>query len=326
MTRLLMALAAAFCLTFSAAQAAGLKYLHIPDGPDSPAIDAAMWSPCAKEPEDVQIKGLTVPAVMDCPIVGEKLPLVVISHGYGGWYFGHHDTAEAIADSGAIVVAINHPHANYADMSRANGIRALLERPLDIKRTIDFMLTDFSDTAKIDPQRIGFYGFSQGGYTGLVLAGGKPDFIKQPPRCTTPTSSDCIRADQARIQLMPPLPMSLTHDQRIKAMVISDPLSIFFQTPDSVKDITIPMQVWASELGGGKGASPEDVKKLAQLLPVKPDFRVVPNAVHMSFLTICPKAKMSSEICIDAPGFDRAAFHAQFNAEVVAFLQQNLAK
>lgn len=324
MTRICLALAAAFCLAISTAHAAGLKYLHISGGRDGPAIDAAMWSPCTKVPEEVQIRVFTIPAVPDCPIAGEGLPLVIISHGYGGWYFGHHDTAEALADSGFVVVAINHPHANYADMSRANGLAALIGRPVDIKRTIDFMLTDFPDFAKIDPQRIGFYGFSQGGYTGLVVAGGNPDFSKLPPRCADPKAVGCPQTNQSRPSQQPLLPRTLTHDPRIRAMVVADPLSIVFQTTDSVKDVTIPLQVWGSEHGGGGGASPEDVATLARVLPEKPDFRIVPKAVHMSFLTMCPKIDTSSEACIDAPGFDRAVFHREFNAEVVAFFRRNL--
>ncbi|MBB4291035.1 putative dienelactone hydrolase [Rhizobium leguminosarum] len=326
MTHLRLALAAAFCLAMSPAQAAGLKFLHIPVGQDDPAIDAAMWSPCTEVPEDVQIRALTIPAVPDCPIAGEKLPLVIISHGYGGWYLGHHDTAEALADSGFVVVAINHPYANYADMSRANGLGVLAARPVDIKRTIDFMLTDFPDSAKIDPQRIGFYGFSQGGYTGLVLAGANPDFSKLPRRCADPKAVGCPQANRARPPQQPPLPQTLTHDPRIRAMVVADPLSIVFQTTDSVKAVTIPLQLWGSELGGGGGASPENVATLARVLPEKPDFRIVPNAVHLSFLTMCPKTDLSSEACIDAPGFDRAAFHREFNAEVVAFFRRNLGK
>ena len=324
MTRICLALAAAFCLTMSTAQAAGLKYLHIPGGRDGPAIDEAMWSPCIKAPEEVQIRALTIPAVPDCPIAGEGLPLVIISHGYGGWYLGHHDTAEALADSGFVVVAINHPHANYADMSRGNGLSALIGRPVDIKRTIDFMLTGFPDSAKIDPQKIGFYGFSQGGYTGLVLAGANPDFSKLPPRCADPKADGCPQANQTRSPQQPPLPQTLTHDSRIRAMVVADPLSIVFQTTDSVRDITIPLQLWGSELGGGGGASPENVATLARVLPEKPDFRIVPNGVHLSFLTMCPKTQLSSDVCIDAPGFDRAAFHREFNAEVVAFFRRNL--
>jgi len=325
MTYRRLALAAAFCLAVSPACAAGLKFLHIPDGQEEvPAIDAAMWSPCAKVPADVRIEGLTVPAVLDCPIAGEKLPLIIISHGYGGWYLGHHDTAEALADAGFVVVAVNHPHANYADMSRADGLGALMGRPVDINRTVNFMLTASPDAAKIDPQRVGFYGFSQGGYTGLVIAGANPDFSRLPPRCADPKATGCPQTNQVRPPQQRPLPQSLTRNPRIKAMVVADPLSIVFQTPDSVKDVTIPLQLWGSQLGGGGGASPDDVATLARALPEKPDFRIVPNAVHLSFLTPCPKNRQFSEVCLDAPDFDRAVFHREFNAAVVAFFQQNL--
>ncbi|MGV1869857.1 alpha/beta hydrolase family protein [Agrobacterium rosae] len=322
-----MALAVSFLLAILPAHAAGLKILSIPEGPNGPAIDAAMWSPCAETPVDVKIKSMTLPAVPDCPIVGTNLPLVIVSHGYGGWYFGHHDTAEALADSGFIVVAINHPHANYADMSRANGLSVLVDRPADIKRTVDFMLTAFPDTSKIDPQRIGFYGFSQGGYTGLVVAGANPDFSKLPPRCADPKAMGCPPSNQARPPQQKPLSLApLTHDSRIKAMVVADPLSVVFQTPDSVRAVKIPLQLWGSQLGGGGGASPKDVATLAQVLPEKPELRIVPNAVHMSFLTMCPKGRESSDACKDAPGFDRTAFHREFNTEVVAFFQRHLTK
>lgn len=111
MFMLRLAFAACLCLATPFAQAAGLTFIQIPSAVAGPAIDAALWSPCAKSPEETKIGTLTVPAVLKCPIIGEKLPLIVISHGYGGWYFGHHDTAEALADAGFLVVAINHPHA-----------------------------------------------------------------------------------------------------------------------------------------------------------------------------------------------------------------------
>jgi predicted dienelactone hydrolase len=46
-----------------------------------------------------------------------------------------------------------------------------VERPTDIKRTIDFMLGAWSDSPRIDPRHIGFFGFPRGGYTGLVEIG-----------------------------------------------------------------------------------------------------------------------------------------------------------
>jgi predicted dienelactone hydrolase len=206
-------------------------------------------------------------------------------------------------------------------MSEGNGLKPLRRRPADIKRTIDFMLGAFPDAARVDPQRIGFYGFSQGGYTGLVVGGANPDFNKLPPRCADAKALNCPppSGQPARRNLPPE---SLIHDPRIKAIVVADPLSVVFQRADSVKDVKIPLQLWGSQ-HGGSGVSPGDVARLASLLPEKPDLRVVPNAVHFSFLTPCPP-QSRNEVCTDAPGFDRVAFHKMFNAEVLAFFRARL--
>lgn len=313
-------LAAMLSLTASLGHAAGLRFIHIPDDADGPAIDAALWTPCAEAPAPVKIKGMTVPAVLDCPIAAEKMPLVVISHGHGGWYLDLHDTAEALADAGFAVVAINHPHANYADMSQGNGLGVLRQRPADIKHTIDFMLGAFPDAARIDPARIGFYGFSQGGYTGLVVGGANPDFSKLPPHCADPRTANCPPPDQPAKRNLPP--ESLTHDPRVKAIVVADPLSVVFQTADSVKDVKVPLQLWGSQFGGD-GVSPQTVSTLAGLLPGKPEFHVVPNAIHFSFLAPCPPGA-HNENCTGAPGFDRIAFHKAYDTEVLGFFRAHL--
>jgi predicted dienelactone hydrolase len=61
-------------------------------------------------------------------------------------------------------------------------------------------------------------------------------------------------------------------------------------------------------------------------LAVNHEYHVVPNSTHWAFLFICPPAvaKAAPEICTDASGFDRAAFHKQFNADVLAFFRTNL--
>src|SRR5580698_10009787 len=80
------------------------------------------------------------------------------------------------SDGGFVVVALSHPQDSGADMSRADTLAALTERPADITRLIDYMLNAWPDRDKLDARRIGFFGFSRGGYTGLVVAGGNPDF------------------------------------------------------------------------------------------------------------------------------------------------------
>lgn len=122
-------------------------------------------------------------------------------------------------------------------MSRGNGPTVLFARPVDIKRTVDYMLKDFPQTAKIDQKAVGFYGFSQGGYTGLVLAGAIPDFKALPPRCADPKAIGCPPAGQAPSP-RPVFPnQPLTRDPRITAMVLADPLSVVFPSSDSLRDV-----------------------------------------------------------------------------------------
>lgn len=50
------------------------------------------------------------------------------------------------------------------------------------------------------------------------------------------------------------------------------------------------------------------------------------GAGHFDFLPPCDEAlaRNAPMICAPTPGFDRAAFHQTFNAEVVAFFQTTL--
>ena len=76
-----------------------------------------VWTPCAEPAQEIKIGPYVLAGRRDCPIVGDKLPLVVISHGHGGSFLGHHDLAEALADAGFVVAAINHPGDTFSDMS-----------------------------------------------------------------------------------------------------------------------------------------------------------------------------------------------------------------
>jgi len=56
------------------------------------------------------------------------------------------------------------------------------------------------------------------------------------------------------------------------------------------------------------------------------EYHVVPNAAHFAFLAPClpALARELPEICTDRPGFDRVAFHRQFDVEVLAFFRKRL--
>ena len=317
MVRLHLAFAAMLCLTASHALAAGFQRIEIPASGALPPLKGAVWYPCAQPPGEMKIGPYILSVSRNCPVAGEKLPLVIISHGRGGDDLGHHDTAEALVDAGFVAVAINHPGENALDKSRIDDPSVFVERPADIKRTIDFMRGSWPGSANIDPWRVGFFGFSRGGYTGLIAIGAEPSLDKVQRLCEGSASPIC---DQARKGTPP----QLVHDPRIKAAVIADPLGIFFGA-NSFKDVMVPVQLWRSERGGD-GVTPESVTDIAGWLPTKPDFHVAANSQHFDFLAPCSAelAKIAPPICADGPDFDRVAFHKEFNAKVVAFFRKHL--
>ena len=308
-----------FCLFTTIGHAAGIKLLQILADASGPAIKGMVWTPCAEPAEEIPFGPFTLQGRRDCPTVGDKLPLVVISHGHTGSYIGHHDLAEVLANAGFVVAAINHPGDSFSDSSREGDMSVFVERPNDIKRWIDYMLGTAPDSARIDPQRIGFFGFSRGGYTGLVLAGGNPDFVHANAPCPTPRPPVCDQIERGEFPTTP-----LTHDARIKAFVIADPFDVFPSAAD-LENVNAPIQLWASEFGG-EGVLPHTSPALAKALPRMPDYHLVRNAAHFAFLAPC-SARMKKdvpEICVDPNGFDRGAFHKQFDASILAFFQANL--
>jgi predicted dienelactone hydrolase len=309
----------------AAAHAAGIRDFVIPADKTGPKILAELWTPCATPAPEFVVDSETWPVaihgVRDCAITQENLPLIIISHGSFGDRFSHHDTAEFLADAGFAVVSLNHTQdsvLSYNDKS-ASDISPFLTRPVDIKRVMDWLLDHPQPGLDIDPNRIGFFGFSRGGYTGLVLAGAEPDFhhpafpcLEKIPLCRKMSDND-----------IPPHPPG--YEPRIKAFVLADPLS-FFVDKSTLATVKAPIQLWSSA-AGGMGVAPESVKAIAQGLPVRPDFHPVPNSTHMSFIFPCTRAFAKTnppQVCTDPTGFDRTEFHAQFNAEVLRFFRAQL--
>jgi hypothetical protein len=80
--------------------------------------------------------------------------------------------------------------------------------------------------------------------------------------------------------------------------------------------------IWSSELGGAGGAR-DGGASVSRKLPAQPIPHLVAHAGHWAFLAPCSagQAAGNARICVDAPEFDRAAFHQSFNAELVAFFR-----
>ena len=305
-----------FC-SASSADAAGIQLFN-----HGPNLSGAIWYPCQAEPRGVELGDLGVGfdygllGVKDCPVTGAKLPLVIVSHGYIGWFGGHHDTAAALADAGFIVAAINHPGDSARDSSKSDDLSSFLSRPGEMVRLLDFMLQDWKDRAVVDPARIGLFGFSKGGYTGLALIGAAPDFARYARGCTD-GSKFCEQLGSGDIP-------ALTQDARVRAAVIADPIPGFF-TQSNLAAISVPVQFWRAAVGIGI-IDPEGTARVARALPGRSEVHSVP-ASHFAFLAPCSPQLTAAlpRICTDKPAdFDRAAFHREFNASVARFFHDRL--
>jgi predicted dienelactone hydrolase len=89
--------------------------------------------------------------------------------------------------------------------------------------------------------------------------------------------------------------------------------------------VSVPVQLWKAEFDHVLPA-PDYADAVQGALPKPPDFRVVAGADHYDFIPPCTARlqKNVPDICQSRPGFDRARFHARFDAEIVRFFQRAL--
>ena len=294
----------------------------VADDPDGKPLTVGIWYPSEAAGKPVSFGPTTMTVALNAPLSGKPLPMVVISHGTGGSFLGHFDTAIALADAGFVVVAMNHTGDNYADQSRSVDI---MDRPRQVSRVIDHMLSIWKGHAAIDSERIGMFGFSAGGFTTLASIGGIADFAKIGPMCRQyPEDFACQLITKSKSPVVVPDTTVVT-DMRIKAVVVAAPALGFTFSPDGLKNVRVPVQLWRAE-NDVVLPHPRYAEAVRLAMPQAPEYHVVPNAGHFDFLAPCGDAlaSMAPAICTSAPSFDRAAFHVGFDSAVVKFFKNTL--
>ncbi len=243
-----------------------------------------------------------------------------MSHGNGAWFGAHDDTAEALADAGYVVAALSHPGDTFDDDSRAT---ALTGRAPQLSALIDHMTGAWSGPVAVDPERIGAFGFSAGGFTVTQAIGGAADLDAIQAHCVG-------HAEQFACGLLasqPPVPADWrpeARDSRIRAAVVAAPGFGMAFTADSLAAVTVPVQLWRAGLDQVL-PSPFHVEPIRDGLGGAVDYRVEAQAGHLDFLEACgPGSMLPPPLCVSADGFDRAAFKARFSAEVVRFFDAHL--
>jgi predicted dienelactone hydrolase len=303
-------------------QAAGFQSVEVPSGTGT-TMQLAIWYPSAA-PTAVRDMGVFTQAVATgAEIHGASLPLVIVSHGNGGNAYSHVDTALALADAGFVVASVTHPGDNSRDQSRATD---LFERPKHVTAAIDYMLGEWEKRAALAPGRIGIFGHSSGGFTALVSIGGQPDLALVAKHCTSHATDYACRLVAQHRERTPAVGAPQLHDTRIRAAVVAAPALGFTFDAASLRAARLPVQLWRAE-DDVLLPHPWYAEAVRTSLPLPPEYHVVPGAGHFDFLAPCSEkfARIVPLICTSAEGFDRTAFHRQFNAAVVAFFGKALA-
>lgn len=303
----------------------GYEVISVPNGAD-PKLKGAVWYPTHERAQSETLESFTQQVAISGPVAGTRLPLIIISHGGGGSFAGHYDTAVAPARAGYVVAAISHVGDSADDQSR---VLEQWRRPEQLSRLLDYMLDSWRGRISIDSRRIGAFGFSNGGFTVLVAAGGNPDLKTIDPYCRAHSSHDLCTALAAAgvATVVPLLPPSLSwkHDMRIRAVAAAAPAFGFTFDRAGLVNLDIPVLLWS----GAKDRhqpSPYYEDSIRTMLPRPPEYRIESNAGHYAFLPPCSEAlgKTIPALCADLPGFDRAAFHRRMNASLVSFFNRSL--
>jgi predicted dienelactone hydrolase len=323
------AVSAAILLFFARVPPAsvGFEQVSVPD-PEGKPLVVGVWYPSDAQPSPHPVGLFSQTVAANGGVAGNRLALVLISHGTFGSLASHHDTAIALARTGFVVAAVTHTGDNDRDQSDAGNRHNLIDRPRQIKHVLDYMLSAWPAHAQLDADRIGVFGFSLGGFTALVEIGGVPDLRRMALHCSTHVDApECAFIKQRHGDQLDPVATEpvWVHDARIKAAVVAAPaVSLLFES-GGLRQITVPVQLW-------RAADDDQVPDqwntaiVRRELQARSDEHVVPAAGHYVFLAPCSDAlaKVAPQICQDGPGFSRGAFHEAFNRAVADFFGRTL--
>jgi predicted dienelactone hydrolase len=285
--------------------------------------------------------GMSAPDAAVASAPPERFALLVLSHGTGGSAQSLAWLATALAARGYVVAAVNHPGNNALEPYTVEGFVLWWKRAQDLSVLIDAMLADTQFGPRLDPARIGAIGFSLGGYTVIEIAGAITsraqialfcEFAPVATQCAGPPEFPDVGAKAVELEKSDPAfaaalaqASNSYRDPRVRAVFAIAPALGPAFTAESLMEITTPVAVAAGQADAivpvGSGA-----RYIAGNIPRAQLTLFRGGAGHYTFLDLCTDAGRETlpQLCVDAPGVDRAAVHDAVIALATGFFAANL--
>lgn len=315
----------------------GFTQITLTDDSNRP-LNTAIWYPTQDKSNTTLIGDnpafIGTQVVKDAEIQSGTFPVVLLSHGYRGNWRNQNWLATKLANRGYIVVAVNHPGTTSFDRSPKQAAK-WWERPRDITRTLDYLLSEVLWKQSVNANNITAIGHSLGGWTVMQLAGAKIDRATFEAECLIyPNPRTCGLSEElglSQVQTAEPNDKGLS-DPRIQRVVSLDLGLARSFSVQSLNDINVPTLILAAGIDIGDLPQALESGYMAEHIPLSSrQYKVYENATHFSFIQPCKsgaEAMLEEEvsgdgiICKDGLGTSRGELHQLILNDIIGFLNR----
>jgi predicted dienelactone hydrolase len=221
------------------------------------------------------------------------------------------------------VASVDHYGNTWKTMNSIATLK-FWERSQDISFALTKILSEPALETLIDPERIGFIGYSLGGMTGLYLAGAMPNELDQALASHKEVLSEFPPDTLSKVDFTPAKRSYC--DSRIKAVLLLAPATWCFGKPQGFKDVHTPIGLVATLTDEVLPFHEHFHPLILHAIPARS--KILKNgATHSAFLNRATKkgrAVLKEHLYRDPPGVDRLAIHEEVGTFAVDFFQQYL--
>ena len=234
--------------------------------------------------------------------IKNKIPVIVISHGFGSDSTNFRYLANYLVSHGFGIVVPNHPGSDTKHLrSLLDGSASELVKPeefynapLDVK----YILDELEEVNKFDSrfgerlnlQQVGLFGQSFGGYTALALAGAKIDYDNLQENCKDKTLKKSwnmslllqCRADRLHRKFRGQ--ENNLRDERVKAIIAANPFTSAIFGETGLNNLPIPVMVVASSDDTVTPALYEQILPFSWLNVSQKYLALLTGATHFSLI------------------------------------------